>query len=89
MTADHDRLRELAGKLTNASRRAIVRIGETWTREGAPGPARQDAYSLWWGRDGARKLIDRPRWVEPGRWEYRLTPLGTALRNLITEGERG
>lgn len=84
----------IASALTKASRRALVRIARNgWTDEGSPGPARQDVYSLWWGRDHKYGLVDRPQsyaWSAlTVSWRWRLTPLGRKVRaHLISEGDR-
>lgn len=75
-----DDVERIAAGLTKASRRALVRIGKDWTEEGSPGPARSDAYSLWWGRDHKHKLVEQPRAYAFGQfccsWKWKLTPLG-------------
>lgn len=78
------RAEEIAGKLTKRSSRALPKIGPKWTPEGEPGPKREDAYSLWWGRDGRHNLIDI-RWANgaPSRWEYRLTAFGLQVRSIL------
>jgi hypothetical protein len=83
-----DEAEQIAAKLTKASRRAIVRISHVgYTEEGYPGPKREDAYSLWWGRDGKHRLVHQP---EPFaistcgcRWKWKLTPLGLAVRQAV------
>lgn len=85
-------LATLAGKLTAGSRRAIVRISHlSWTEEGFPGPARSDAYSLWWGRNGKLKLVEPPVVFTTSDarhvWKWKLTPLGLALRTYIQNQE--
>lgn len=75
-------IQKIAEGLTKASKRAIVRISSVyyWTEEGAPGPSRSDAYSLWWGKDGKKKLVDPPQAfafsAASCRWKWRLTPIG-------------
>lgn len=85
---DPERVAAIAAGLTKASKRALVRIGLGWTEEGGSGPARKDAYSLWWGRDGKYKLVEQPTAFGFARascsWKYRLTPLGTAVRAHLT-----
>ena len=70
----------IAAGLTKASRRALVRIGKDWTEEGSPGPARSDAYSLWWGRDRKHRLVEQPKAyaISAGscRWKWRLSKRG-------------
>jgi hypothetical protein len=82
-----ERVAEVVAGLTARSRRALVRIGDDWTLEGAPGPARRDAYSLWWGRDAKRAqlLVETPRYEHPYMWAWKLTPLGIAVRTALTE----
>ena len=76
---------EIAGRLTTASRRALVRIHPTgWSDEGGSGPARKDAYSLWWGRDGKFGLVMSPQpyaWTGSGcKFRFALTLLGQKVR---------
>jgi len=79
MTTDPELVEEVAKGLTKASRRAVVRMGETPVYEGGRGPAGTDAYSLWWGRDGGKGLTERPAHMESGGWVWTLTPLGLAV----------
>ena len=89
MTHTPEEVERVAKGLTKASRRAIVRMGDGWTREGAPGPSRYDAYSLWWGRDGKAGLIAKVRWLDGDRWEYLPSAKGLAVRDYLREaGER-
>jgi len=82
---DPQQVAEIAGRLSKASKRALVRIAEYgWTGEGSPGPARDDAYSLWWGRNGKEKLVLQPISYDHSfascRWKWMLTPLGRQVR---------
>jgi hypothetical protein len=78
---------KIAAGLTKASRRALVKIGDGWTEEGSPGPARKDAYSLWWGKDGKKRLVEPPEPYAISQftcsWKYRLTPLGRSVRAIL------
>lgn len=69
---------EIAEGLTKAGKRALVRIGTDWTPEGSPGPARADAYSLWWGRC-PKGLVENKVTSLCGmsaNWSWKLTDLG-------------
>lgn len=82
---DPQQVAEIAGRLSKASKRALVRIDDYgWTEEGAPGPSRSDAYSLWWGRNGKEKLVMSPLSFEHTfascRWKWKLTPLGRQVQ---------
>lgn len=73
--------------LTKASVRALARIPRWgWIEEGAPGPARVDAYSLWWGRDGKKGLVERPVAFKFGSsgipgYRYALSDRGRTIQN--------
>ena len=77
---------DIAGRLTKASRRALVLIASEhfYTDEGSPGPARKDAYSLWWGKDGKLGLVTAPQAHAFGQfccsYRWRLTPLGKRVK---------
>ncbi len=79
---------DVAGKLTKASRRAILKIErDYWMEEGSPGPERADAYSLWWGRDYGYGLVEKPLAFAIGpcgcSWKWRLTRFGLAVKTYI------
>lgn len=79
---------DVAAKLTKSGTRALLRIGREWTTEGAPGPSQANAYTLGWGKDAKYGLIDRlvvGYGPKGARWAYKLTPLGLAVRNHLTE----
>jgi len=80
-------VKEIADSLTKASRRAIKRMGEAPAYQGRRGPNGNDAYSLWWGRDGGKGLTESPAHIESGGWVWTLTPLGLAVRNHLLATE--
>lgn len=92
---DPTEIARVAAGLTRASRRALVKIHPTeWTDEGAPGPARVDAYSLWWGRDHGKGLVEKPKQFSWGNsmipgWRWRLTPAGRKVRDHILREKSG
>ncbi len=85
----------IAATLTKASKRALPLIGAEWTREGwgETLPKPDDVYSLWWGRNRSLSLVEgqiREGTGVPGRrreWQWRLTPLGLAVRAHLTDQE--
>ncbi len=85
-TPTPESVKTLADGLTKASRRALMLIesDRTFTDEGSPGPARKDVYSLWWGKDGKHRLVDRPQPFAFGQfccsYRWRLTQLGKLVK---------
>jgi hypothetical protein len=77
--------REIAGKLTKASKRALPHLGEDWSSGDRPHVVLLGAYSLGWGNDAGFRLIER-RWTEQRALEVRLTPLGLEVRAVLQEG---
>ena len=82
---DPQQVAEIAGRLSKAGKRALVRIDpKAWTDEGGLGPARTDVYSLWWGKNGKEKLVEPPIpyaiTVASCRWKWKLTPLGRRVQ---------
>lgn len=89
---DLERAKEIADQLTKASKRALVRIERNWTNEGAPGPSRQDTYSLGWGRDAKWQLATSEPYAITScgcRWRWKLTVLGAAVRRILEEKKDG
>lgn len=85
-----DSVEQIARKLTKSGRRALVRIGAGWTHEGHPGPSRDGAYTLGWGRDAKYRLIEKNliRADRLGRtWAYRLTARGQQVAHILASGD--
>ena len=83
----------IAKGLTKASERILPKLNaETFTT--MSGRDARGAYSLWWGRDGSKRLVeihltDKPDHTPTGwLWSYRLTPLGLAVRQHLQEQGR-
>lgn len=83
---------DIVAQLSEAAKRALVRIGKEWTAEGSPGPSRRDAYRLGGGRAGNMGLIEK-RVSGYGNlgpiWEYRLTRIGLECRAILQENPNG